>query len=254
MVQKETIDSLQIQQFLLDACEETSPVIGSYLENGKWHLLELRINEISDEWIAFEALTDCKPLKIEQPIGICIHLGYFKYLFDTTVKSVRQEGLSGRVLLDMPQKVERIERRVYHRQSVPETMKVKVMFWHRGYMADDIEGDPEEFYWQGRLANLSAGGAQFEIESEYKDNFIVSQLLDIQFTPLSYQKPLLLESHVKYLKELPGSNRLRIGVEFLGLGTGPEGRDTLGRILEVIDQYQRLCEQDQAEIADKVNC
>lgn len=252
MVQKETIDSLQISQFLLDACREQSPVIGSYLYNGKWHRLEMRISQVSDELITFDAQTACDSLQPEQPVGICIHLGYFKYIFDTTVHRVGPEGLYGRVLLNIPDKVERIERRVYHRQPVPDSMKIKIMFWHRGYLSDDIEGSPDEFYWQGRLLNLSAGGAQFEIESECHKHFKVSQLLDLQFTPLCYQKPLLLESHVIYLKDQPKSNALKIGVEFLGLEAGPEGREILSRILEVVDQYQEIIEQDQFEVTEKV--
>jgi hypothetical protein len=252
MAQKETIRSEQIIEFLMDALLEQSPVIGSYLYNGKWHLLELRITQVSDECITFDAQRACDDLQPEQPVGICIHLGYFKYIFDTTVHTVGNGGLYGRIVLDMPGRVERIERRVYHRQPVPDTMKVKVMFWHRGYLDGDLNHCPEEIYWQGRLLNLSAGGSQFEIEADYLNHFKVGQLLDIQFTPMSYEKPLMLESHVKYLKELPDSNMLKIGVEFLGLEAGPEGREILDRILQVVDEYQKLTEQNQANNSEKI--
>lgn len=254
MVQKETIDSLDITQFLFEACRVQSPVIGSYLYNGKWHLLELRIIQVTEEYITFDAQRPCDSLQPEQPVGICVHLGFFKYIFDTKVHAVGPEGLYGHVQLDMPDRVERIERRVYHRQAVPDAMKVNVMFWHRGYLSDDIEGTPDEFYWQGRLLNLSAGGAQFEIESKYHKHFKVSQLLDIQFTPLSYQKPLLLESHVIYLKEQAKSDTLKIGVEFLGLEARPEGRELFSRILEVIEQYNKIAEQRQPETKENVQC
>jgi len=57
---------------------------------------------------------------------------------------------------------------------------------------------------------------------------------------MSYQQPLQLESHVKYLKEVSDHSHFRIGVEFLGLEASPEGREILSRILEVISDYEQM--------------
>lgn len=84
---------------------------------------------------------------------------------------------------------------------------------------------------------------KFEIEIEQKEHFKVGQLLGIQFTPMSYQKPLLLESHVKYLKKKPDHLLFNIGVEFLGLEASPEGRELLSRLLDVIAEYQKMNQQ-----------
>lgn len=233
---KEILCLNERKDFLLQAIQEQSPVIASYLYNGKWHLLEMKTAGFSDEFIAFKAQNPCENLKVEQPVGICIHQGYFKYLFDTAVQAICNEAYMPLIKMDLPDRVERIQRRMYHRQPVPFSMKVKVLFWHRGYLEDSAE-QPEELYWEGRLLNLSAGGAQFEIDSKEKDNFRVGQLLGIQFTPMSYQKPFLLESHVRYLKYQPDNTSFRIGVEFLGLEASPEGREVLNRLLEVIDIY-----------------
>ncbi len=72
----------------------------------------------------------------------------------------------------------------------------------------------------------------------------MGQLLGIQFTPISYQMPLLLESHVRYLKET-SSGLLKIGVEFLGLEASSEGRETLNRILDVISEYEEMNQYNQ---------
>ncbi|MHC4386346.1 MAG: PilZ domain-containing protein [Planctomycetota bacterium] len=239
MVQKELLNSFEIKDMLTDACLKKSPVVASFTSEGKWRILELKIEGFTDDTINFSTETPCENLQKELPVGICIHLGHFKYLFDTTVQTMEIQGQSRQVLLDFPSKTERIQRRMYHRQPVPPDMKVKVLFWHRGYL-DDANGKPEELYWQGRLLNLSAGGAQFEIEIEQKKHFKVGQLLGIQFTPMSYQKPLLLESHVKYLNEQSDDTYFRIGVELLGLEAGPEGREILTRLLEVIAEYEKM--------------
>jgi hypothetical protein len=243
ITRQQTLNSDEIRDFLSQACQEQSPVIASYLCDGKWHLLELKVCEFSDDFVAFYAQTPCETLKPEQPLGVCVHLGYFKYLFDTSVHAIETEGPLHRILLDLPGVVERIERRLYHRQPVPDTMKVKVLFWHRGYL-DESNERPKELYWEGRLLNLSAGGAQFEIDSRQKDYFKVGQLLGVQFTPMSYQKPFLLDSHVRYLKDQSENGHFRIGVEFLGLEASPEGREILARILEVIGHYEVMNKLD----------
>lgn len=251
MAQKEVINTLEIKESLEEARRIKAPVIASFTDKEKWQLLELKVTDFSDDYIVLDARATCSHLKNEQPIGICIHLGYYKYLFDTSVHSVHQHGDVWSVHLEMPDRAERIQRRMYHRQSVPATMNVKVLFWHRGYLIDS-DSNPEELYWQGRLLNLSAGGAQFEIESEQKSHFKVGQLLGVQFTPMSYQKPLLLESHVRYLEEQPDKNVFRIGVEFLGLEVSPEGREILDRILEVISQYEEMNQQDHPANSEEI--
>jgi hypothetical protein len=245
MVQKETLNFSEIKSVLAEVQQEESPVIGSFRVDGKWRLVELKVCGYSDDFIAFNSPTSCGELKQDQPIGICIHLGHFKYLFDSTVQTAESQGLSWRISLNSPDTTERVEQRVYHRQLVPEDTTVKVMFWHRGY-PDASENEPAENYWQGTLLNLSAGGARFEIEIEHKEYFKVGQLLGIQFTPMSYQKPLLLESHVKYAEQQLNNRFFRIGVEFLGLEASPEGRDILDRLLEVISQYEIMNAQAHA--------
>ena len=103
-------------------------------------------------------------------------------------------------------------------------------------------------YWKAGLPGAlpKNNGARFEIESEHKENFRTGQLLGMQFTPMSYQKPLLLESHVKYAEEQSDNRYFRIGVEFLGLEASPEGRHILDRILEVISQYETMNAQENA--------
>lgn len=243
MSHKETISSTEMVEFLQQACEKKASVVGSYQCEGKWRLLEMETCGFSEDFIAFRTDTLCKSLRKDQPVGICIHLDYYKYIFDTQVQAVETQDTGWRVLLDPPEKIERVQRRMYERESVPRNLKVKVLFWHRGYL-DDHDQSPEEMYWQGLMLNLSAGGAQFEIDLAQKSNFRVGQLLGVQFTPMSYQKPFLLESHVRYLKENNENHHFKIGVEFLGLEASPEGRETLNRLLGIIAEYEAVNQQN----------
>lgn len=239
ITQKNSLNYSEIKTFLSEALRKQTPVIASVMVDGKWRLLEFKVCNYTDEVINFDSQDLCEHLKIDQPVGICFHLGHFKYLLDSTVLAIKPQGWHWKIAIAFPDKVERVERRAYHRQPVPLNATVKVLFWHRGY-PDEPHSTPDESYWQGRLLNLSAGGAQLEIEIEQKDHFSVGQFLGLQFTPMSYQQPLQLESHVKYLKEVSDHSHFRIGVEFLGLEASPEGREILSRILEVISDYEQM--------------
>jgi c-di-GMP-binding flagellar brake protein YcgR len=244
MTQKKTLNYSEIKSLFSEVQQQKPPIIGSLVVDGKWQIIELDMHGCSDDHINLSTQDPFENIKRDHPIGICIHLAHFKYLFGSTVRATELQGSSWCILLNQPDSVERIERRVYHRQPLPADTSVKVMFWHRGYL-DDSENEPAENYWQGTLLNLSAGGARFEIEIEHKEHFRTGQLLGIQFTPMSYQKPLLLESHVKYTEEQSDTRHFRIGVEFLGLEASTEGRQLLDRILEVIGQYEAMNNQKQ---------
>lgn len=236
MFQCQTLNPAQLFSVLKLACSEQAPVTVTFLSEGKWHLLKLAIVRLTDERIL---LSDVKEKMSQyQPVGICLNCGHHKYLFDSQVLDFETGPSGGIISVQYPQAAECMPRRACLRQPVPAALNVKVLFWHRGYI-DASRQQPAEQYWQGRLLNLSAGGAQFEIPNDQKEYFSTSQLLGVQFTPMSYQKPFLLESHVKYLRDNPENGHFKIGVEFLGLET-PEGLQLLHRLLEIIDEYERM--------------
>lgn len=238
MSQCETLHPDQILPVLKQACKEHAHLTASFFFNGKWHVMKLNMDEVTIDQIVLADIQE--KINTYQPVGIYIISGQYKYLFDTQVEKVQAASNGYKIHIAHPQSLERMPRRSYLRQPVPGSLNVKVLFWHRGY----VEGaeqphKPAEQYWQGRLVNLSAGGAQFEIQITQKEHFSSNQLLGVQFTPMSYQKPLLLDSLVKYLKDDSRNGHFRIGVEFLGLET-PEGRQILHRLLEIVGRYEHL--------------
>lgn len=245
MTRGETLNLDQIKNFLLAAVQENAEVVLTFTHSGKWHIHQTRICQFDDETIFLKEKSISKDLTENQPVGICVNLGHFKYLFETILKSVQTQDQEGLILLDFPDKVEQMQRRAYERQPVPSNLKVKCMFWHRGYL-DDLGQKPAEQYWQGRLLNLSAGGAQISVDLDLKSYFSRGQLVGVQFTPMSFQRPLLLEAHVKYLMDQLEHNQFLVGVEFLGLEAGPEGREVLHRLIGVINQYEVINEQNSA--------
>ncbi|NLW83849.1 MAG: PilZ domain-containing protein [Phycisphaerae bacterium] len=214
----------------------------SYLKNGSWRVWDIVARSVSESTFRVQVVSaNLTELVIQKdlPVGLCIQHEHSKFIFETTVIEAPGDECPWDIGLEMPDKIEKLPRRAYEREPIPAGMTVRAFFWHRGHK-NNSEQPPKEDYWQGTLYNLSAGGAMIRVEQEQRDFFSLGQLVGVQFTPMSYQKPLLLEGHVRHLQALNSENALLVGVEFLGLEASPEGREILHRLLEVVDAYEQL--------------
>lgn len=235
-------DVVHIIERAIDAGTEA---VMSYLAKGKWHICEVVFKTLTASAMHLEVNRQKKlfpvDIEINQPVGISVQHEFSKYIFESVVvgfESSVNESCGGKIILELPDKIECMQRRAYLRVNVPTNLNVKVLFWHRGYM-DDTNEAPLDNYWQGCLVDLSAGGLQITVDVEQGANFRAGQLVGLQFTPMSYQKPILLEAQVKHLAENAEGKQLYIGVEFLGLEASEEGRQKLRRIIDVIGEYEK---------------
>jgi len=245
MANAELLKKDQIEGFLSQSAQNTLCGTLTLLCKGKWMILDVVVVHFSESGLQVEVSgrTCASPcLKPEQPVGLCIQQDYYKYLFESRIAYSSGDADAGRIVVEIPDKIEKMPRRAFERQPIPAGLNVRAMFWHRGHL-NDPDQTPQEDYWQGKLENLSAGGAMIRVAAEQRDFFSIGQLVGVQFTPMSYQKPLLLEGHVRHLNSTPEPDNLLVGVEFLGLEASPEGREALHRLLDVIDAYEQLNKQ-----------
>ena len=181
-------------------------------------------------------------IQINQPVGLSFQHDYSKYIFETIVvgfESSVNQSQGGRVILELPERIEQIQRRAYARVPVPCTMHIETLFWHRGY-TDEFTEAPMENYWKGKLVDLSAGGAQILIDAAERENFRIRQVVGMQFTPVSLEKPIIVESQVIHVADSADNSTLTLGVEFLGLEARGQARRLLYRIKDIVEQYDRL--------------
>lgn len=192
-------------------------------------------------------------IQINQPVGISFQEKFNKYIFESAVmgfESSVNQACGGKIVLECPDQIEMMQRRAYTRVTVPECMNVKVLFWHRGY-TDDTSEVPIENYWQGKLVDLSAGGSQIEVDLEKGPNFRVGQLIGLQFTPMSFEKPILLEGHIRHIAETSDGSKMYLGIEFLGLEASAQGREKLHQLTGVVAEYEKLATETGVITAEK---
>ena len=253
MAEKVVIRSEELKEVFVRAVDLKTPGIMSYLSRGKWHTADVLLTAVGQNSLHFELSegqdTCTSNVCKDQPVGISIQHEFNRYVFETVVLGTKiPEELNIRkiIYLKIPDSIEKMQRRLYTRIPVPGELKVKTLFWHRGYH-DEARKPPGENYWQGELLDISAGGLRVVIESWQHSYFNVEQFVGLQFTPMSYQKPIVLEGQIKHIEKIDEEEKLCIGVEFLGLEASNEGREKLGRLADVINAYQSENEMNKEE-------
>ena len=268
------------EKILQTAIDKKVPAIMSYLSKGKWHVAKVLLNELVGDRLSVDSATSKKkqhPLNIQanQPVGISFKYEYGKFVFDTTVVGFEptsspeaDEGWGGTMILAVPHRIEVVQRRSYYRVDVPESLKVKVIMWHRSGKREakkQIEDAAEDVhnYCQGRLVDISAGGAQVvvsysdqagcpeSVRQESKGNasrtfcageldFRKGQFVGMRFTPMPYETPLVVSAQIRNILPTADGRSASLGLQIVGLEASPEGREVLARLISIVEQYYQI--------------
>lgn len=254
MREVEMLQGAEPRQILRVAVEKKVPAIMTYLSRGKWHVAKVFLTSLGWGKVNVEGVhTGRKPqpinIQIFQPVGISFKYEYGKFVFDTTVVGLEPSstpGHGGAIVLALPDRVEVIQRRSYFRVSVPESLKVNVLLWHRS--RDEAEGTVRDGRFetrdcfQGRLVDISAGGAQVVIprQSEMAADFKKGQFIGMRFTPMPYETPLVFNAQIRNVLPAADGKSVYLGLQIVGLEASPEGRKVLSRIVGVVERYFKL--------------
>jgi c-di-GMP-binding flagellar brake protein YcgR len=266
------------EKILQTAIDMKVPAIMSYLSKDKWHVAKVLLTNIDGDRLSVESAISRKQrpinIRVDQPVGVSFKYGYGKFVFDTTVKALepstdpetqRQRG--GIIVLALPDKIEVIQRRNYFRVNVPESLKVKVLLWPRSGRRE--QADPKydaaietHNCCQGRLMDISAGGAQIIVSNQNDAgqaspslllggaSFKKGQFVSMRFTPLPYEIPLILNAQIRNILPTADERNASLGLQFVGLEASPEGREVLSRLIGIVEKYYQM-NQSEVKHQDK---
>ena len=230
--------------------EEQVPAIMSYLSGGKWRvakvlLIDYGANSFSVEISPSKTWTH-KPhpmnIRLDQPVGISIKYGYGKFIFETSVIALKSSPVSttgGAIVLAVPNRIELVQRRSYFRVDVPESLNVNVVLWHRGHRNSDRHAPPDN-YWEARLVDISAGGAQVVVSAATNPDFRKGQFIGLRFTPMPYETPLMFDAQIRSVLPTADGENVCLGLQIVGLEASTEGRQILSRIVGVVERYYQI--------------
>jgi hypothetical protein len=253
--------------------EKKIPAIMSYLSRGKWHVAKVLLTNLGANKLDVQ-LSPCllsqraketqKPhpinIQVNQPVGISLKYGYGKFIFETIVSALEQPSDStsnGTIVLQVPDRIEMVQRRSYFRVNVPSSLKVNVMLWHRRCTdempqmcasAEQTESEaqnpnvrrPPECYWQGKLVDISAGGLQIVVDKGQKPEFKKGQFIGLRFTPMPYEMPLMFNAQIRNMLPTVDQKSICLGLQIVGLEASSEGRQVLQRLCSVVEHYYQM--------------
>jgi hypothetical protein len=267
----------ECEEVVQTAIDKSVPAIMSYLSKGKWHVAKVLLTNLGADGLNVEAISPGKKprpinIQVDQPVGVSFKYAYGKFVFDTTVAgfepadsahgslsaSAGESARSGvpTIILAVPDRIEVVQRRSYFRVSVPESLKVNVTLWHRSKSnsTDDPKaastGQPSRSYYQSRLVDISAGGAQVLVPNNTKANgysstpgepgFKKGQFVGLRFTPLPYETPLVCNAQIRNILQTEDRTSVYLCMQIVGLEASDEGREVLARLVEVVERYYQI--------------
>lgn len=270
-----TLQRDKLDLILRTVIDEEVPAIMSYLSRGKWHVAKVLLTNLVGNRLTIESIRAKKKqhpinIQVDQPVGISFKHEYGKFVFDTTVLGLelsldpeKNQGWGGSIVLAVPDKIEVVQRRSYFRVAVPESLKVKVLLWHRSVKHETKSQMPDKTEQihkccQGRLLDISAGGAQIVVmhhpnpfgheskpeECEEfnsgKPNFKKGQFIGVRFTPMPYERPLTFSAQIRNVLPTADGQGISLGLQIVGLEASPEGHRVLTRLISVVGQYYQI--------------
>jgi hypothetical protein len=258
-----TPNGVDREKILQTAIDMKVPTIMSYLSRDKWHVAKVLLTNLDGDRLSVESTISRRQrpinIRVDQPVGISFKYGHGKFVFDTTVKALEpstgpenyhQRG--GIIVLALPDKIEVVQRRNYFRVNVPESLKVKVLIWHRTGKHSQTDPRHDELIeihncCQGRLIDISAGGAQIIIpilNDAGKAGFKKGQFVSMRFTPLPYETPLMLNAQIRNILPTADEKNASLGLQFVGLEASSEGREILNRLIGIVERYYQINQSD----------
>lgn len=235
---------------------ERAPAIMSYLSKDKWHVAKVVMRELSGDKLYVEGChASGRPhpinIRAQQPVGVNFKHAYGKFVFDTSVVALEPSSdpeAGGTIVLAVPDRIGVIQRRSYFRVNVPESLKVKVVLWHRTSQ-HKTKGSGHE-YFEGRLMDISAGGAQLtvpmkasgssDLSGVSETEFRKGQFVGVRFTPMPYETPLMFSAQIRNVLPTADRAELCLGLQIVGLEASDEGREVLSRLAAVVDRYYQI--------------
>lgn len=172
-----------------------------------------------------------------QNIAVSFKKGYNKCLFVTRVVGhglyeVEPGVKMPTIMVLRPDCVEKIRRRAFNRADVPSGMQIAVTL--RSTARNEQSGE-----WNGLLKNLSAGGMALQMASSDAASLHDDQRFVLEFVPLIDQGSLQVPGRVRHATPIANSDRSMVGIQFMGLDTSEEGRNTLRRLGRIVNMFQR---------------
>ena len=238
---------VQVEEALRSAVQKQVPAVATIRSGNGWMNLHTRFLACRGPHLiismpAAEGDVGPRSFAPADKIGVSFKLKHHKHVF-TAVVAAGESYLDGDTVLPAlrlccPTKMQRLQRRAFLRVNVPDNRIVRGSFWLGGREAEPAGTTPDRPVWQGRVANLSAGGFQLITSPESVAALEVGDLVGVRLVFGAGQEAVYADAQYRHA-ETQDCQAL-LGFQFLGLPLTPEGRQTLDILSSRVAEFQRI--------------
>jgi c-di-GMP-binding flagellar brake protein YcgR len=177
-----------------------------------------------------------------QRIGVAFKQRHYKYVYSTQVLLAGDlQSVLGAKTVGMrtawPSDMLQFQRRMFERVLVPSGRRGFITFWEGGLIHEPQAHMRDRLTYHGQLVDLSAGGFRVRLIGGADPGFHTGDPLgaDIAFDG----QPAQIRVDLQYRHSMPDEFGVTLGLQIMGLAETDEGRKTLERINQFVQEFQR---------------
>ena len=249
----QSLSKKQMAESLQQAISRQIPVLLTCQIDGAWRTLRTRIigADAGGLWIAQPTCVEEQPpeLSAGQQLGLSFKFKHHKHILNAAIESVGPLAVSDdeveAIRVRAPRRMQRVQRRAYHRVDVPQNRSVLVTFWLGG--KDGAEGEGA-LTWEGWVTNISAGGFQVRIASHGGPGLEVGDLVGVRVELGQEYEPITADA--QFRQETVDDRGISLqGFQFVGLNETSAGQEVLHRVGSVVCEFQRYQNHHKSSVA-----
>ena len=234
------------RKILKTVVEKQIPAIMTYVSRNKWHAARVTLTELGAAKLYINISPRKKPYPVNvqplQSVGISLKYDYGKAVFQTKVIALelsKENKKTPVIVLAIPENIELVPRRSYFRVQIPKSLNVITKIGLPEYQNDSYK-IPEKTYWQGRLIDISAGGAQIVVDRNLSKNFKHGMAITFELAQIPQTKPLTLNAQIRNIIPTANEKNMCMGLQIVGLEASPQGHKKLARLITIVEKYYNL--------------
>jgi c-di-GMP-binding flagellar brake protein YcgR len=247
----------EIAQVILSAAQRSLPLTITVRDGEHWANYPSRLVGVKDHCLLVERPSGDQvaagAFSAGQSIGVSLKLKHHKYLFLANVACEPAPALvqgddAPLLLLGLPTRMQRLQRRAYIRAEVPGGCVARAAFWVGGHK--DEPAGPDRPVWSGRVINLSAGGFSVRTGEKSVRFLEVGDLVGTRLVFGIGQEAVYADACVRHFS-LSDEGTV-VGFQFLGLEYSDEGKTALQALSLKVNEFQAAAPHDRpAESEDE---
>lgn len=238
----------QLDEAIASAVQRHLPITVTIRDKDSWRILHSRFLSVESEHLLIEMPSSDRQSAPElfeaaDRIGLSFKLKHYKHICAATIAGTSEittdDGSKSPVLsLCLPTQMQRVQRRIFSRVSVPANRIVRASFWVGGLDAEPTQASPQMPVWGGQVVDISAGGVQVRCSKEITETLDLGETVGMHISFGLAQETVSIDAQYRHLESGSDTEAL-IGFQFVGLEQTPKGQEVLGQIGTWMNQFRR---------------